>query len=174
MRKTDIDRRSEEISLGLGIEKTNLILKELLKEKLGITEEDIAKLVKEKAGIRIPISVFHNKLSTLEVAVKYLKEELQLKNNEIAELLDRDQKTIWSTYERTAKKGIAIKVEKGQYDVPVKILANRELSILEALVKYLRENNDLSLVKIAELLMLDSRTVWTVYNRAKKKGGASK
>ena len=54
---------------------------------------------------RIPISIFSNdKLSTLETVVKYLKENVALKLVDIATLLNRDQRAIWTTYNNSKKK----------------------------------------------------------------------
>ena len=53
--------------------------------------------------------------------------------------------------------------------IPSNIFKNRSLSILEALVEYLKEKRSLTYHEIAELLERDDRTIWTVYNRAKKK-----
>jgi len=45
------------------------------------------------------------------------------------------------------------------------------LSVLETLTKYLREELNLRLYQIANLLNKNQRTIWTVYNRAQKKKG---
>jgi len=53
----------------------------------------------------IPISVFADrKLSNLETIVYYLKKTYDLKFSEIAVLLFRDQRTIWTVYSRAKKK----------------------------------------------------------------------
>ena len=49
----------------------------------------------------IPISVFKKeRLSALEALVKFLKETRNLRYIEIAKLLKRDQRTIWTVYQR--------------------------------------------------------------------------
>ena len=53
--------------------------------------------------------------------------------------------------------------------IPSEIFRNRDLAVLESLVKYLRESLGLSYAEIASLLNRDDRTIWTVYSRAKKK-----
>ena len=53
--------------------------------------------------------------------------------------------------------------------VPVSVIADRSLATLESVVEYLKEVQNLSYHQIAELLQRDDRTIWTVYNRAKKK-----
>ena len=53
--------------------------------------------------------------------------------------------------------------------MPVKILADRRFSILENVVRYLRDEAGLRQIEIANILGKDRRAVWTVYNRARKK-----
>ena len=62
-------------------------------------------LVVDKSEIFVPISIFSNrKLSALEVLVVFLKEVSKLRYNEIARLLKKDQRNIWTVYNRTIKK----------------------------------------------------------------------
>jgi DNA-directed RNA polymerase specialized sigma24 family protein len=53
--------------------------------------------------------------------------------------------------------------------IPLRVLRDRTLAVLEAIVEYLKEEKHLKYVEIAKLLNRDQRTIWTVYNRAKKK-----
>ena len=53
--------------------------------------------------------------------------------------------------------------------VPTSIFRDRTLKPLEALVEYLKEVNNLTYHQIAKLLNRNDRTIWTVYQRAKKK-----
>lgn len=54
---------------------------------------------------QIPISIFSDsKYTIFESLVKFLKEEEDLPNNEIAKLLNRNNKTIWTIYNNTKKK----------------------------------------------------------------------
>jgi len=55
--------------------------------------------------------------------------------------------------------------------IPVSVLSDRSLATLEAVVEYLKEVLGLSYHEIAVLLKRDDRTVWTCYQRAKKKRG---
>jgi DNA-directed RNA polymerase specialized sigma24 family protein len=53
----------------------------------------------------VPLKIFiEQRLSPLETLVVYLKEQRQLSYHEIAELLQRDDRTIWTTYMRAKKK----------------------------------------------------------------------
>jgi hypothetical protein len=59
--------------------------------------------------------------------------------------------------------------EIGKYTIPLSIVADRDVSIFETIVEYLKEHYGLSYHEIAVLLNRDDRTIWTVYNRASKK-----
>ncbi len=61
-------------------------------------------IVKETPYL-IPISLFVNrKFSVMEILVSYLKENYSLSFAQIAELLQRDQRNIWTIYSRYKKK----------------------------------------------------------------------
>jgi hypothetical protein len=58
----------------------------------------------KKTEIFLPTSIFENEnLTVLESCIIYLKEK-EMKFSEIAELLNRDQRNIWSVYSRAIKK----------------------------------------------------------------------
>ncbi len=65
----------------------------------------------------------------------------------------------------------APKDESGLISIPIpsKIFRDRKLSVLEAIVEYMKDELDLTFHDIARLLNRDDRTVWTVYSRTKKK-----
>ena len=68
------------------------------------------KFVIKKTKLWIPVNIFSNsKLSALEVIVSYLKEKLSLTYHEIAILLKRDDRTIWTVYRRAEKKNVKSK-----------------------------------------------------------------
>jgi hypothetical protein len=54
-------------------------------------------------------------------------------------------------------------------NIPTSIFKNRGLSVLESLVVFLKEEYELHFHDISKLLNRDDRTIWTVYDRAKKK-----
>ena len=63
------------------------------------------RLIADKQAIWIPIFIFANrKIGALEALTKYLKEELKLTNYEIAGILNRDNRTIWTSYNRAKNK----------------------------------------------------------------------
>ena len=140
--------------------------------RLGLSEEQVLKLLKEKGeAIHIPVSVFSNtKLSGLELVCKYLKDELSIHFSEIAGLLNRDYRTVWTTYSiANRKQKGALSVPKSMYFFPTLILTDRRLSVLEAIVAYLKDELGLRFTEIAAELHRDQRNVWTVYSRARKK-----
>ncbi|MEK6935137.1 MAG: hypothetical protein AABW46_04625 [Nanoarchaeota archaeon] len=55
--------------------------------------------------IFIPVSIFENRnLSAFESLVSYLKADLNLRFSEIASLLEKDARTIWTVWSRARKK----------------------------------------------------------------------
>lgn len=159
------------------IEKRLLNTLNYLKEQ-GLSPEEIINLVSKslrvevKEETKVPISVFKNDyLSSLENIVKYLRENLLLSFKQIASLTNRNKIALAVTY-RNAKKKMAAKFvieEISPYSIPVSILQDRNLSVLENIVSYLKDNFGLAYHKIALLLNRNDRTIWTVYQRAKKK-----
>jgi len=148
-------------------------IKKVFDEFKEVTPEIIKKFEEKK--IEIPVSIFSKKLSCLETIVKYLRENLDLSNKEIAKLIKRSEKTIWQAYNSANKKlPLKFKIEFSKYYIPVSVLSDRKLSVLESIVKYLHEYFELNYSEIARLLYRDNRTIWTVYSRARKKYGKRK
>ena len=147
-------------------------LKELfirIKEGYHLDSSELLNKLEEKETI-IPVTIFSKRLSSLEAITKYLKENLGLKNKVIAKLINRNVKTIYqaqSSANEKAKKKFEIKETK--FYVPVHVLVDRKLGVLESVVKYLRENYELNYSEIGRLLGRDPRTIWTAYSRCKKK-----
>jgi len=132
--------------------------------------EVISFLTKQLKENALPVSIFkNNSLSALEAIVKYLKEEHNFSYVEISRLLNRSNKTIWITYQRAKKKMPKKLVGKSQILIPVEIFQNRKFSILESLVSYLKQEQNISYKEIAKLINRNYRTVLTVYRRFKKK-----
>jgi len=158
---------------------SNIELKEFVKEFVShlkydhkLTSEQIEELLSKKVRKDLlPISIFDNKeLGCLETIVKYLKEELDLSFHEIALQLNRNDRTIWATYNVACKKRkIKLPVKESKFYIPVSIFKDRNFSVLEFVVSYLKDNFNLRYRDIAILLNRDERNIWTVYNRYKKK-----
>ena len=125
-----------------------------------------------KNEICIPIGIFSNDvLGSLEAIVKYLKENLKIKFSKIAKMLNRSNKTIWATYSKSIKK---MPSPFGDIPrnimVPASAISNRSFSTLESVVGFIKDL-DYSNHEVAQMLKLDDRTIWTVYDRVKKKRG---
>jgi len=55
--------------------------------------------------IRIPLKIFRDRnFKPLEAICRYMKDELKLSYHEIALLLNRNDRTIWTCYHRAKKK----------------------------------------------------------------------
>ena len=118
----------------------------------------------------VPVGIFAGQLSPSEALCKYMRENLALYYKEIADLLKRDERSIWTSCNRAKEK------MPGQFDIkdskvfiPIEIFADRKLSILENLVLYLRENTEETNYGIAKLLNKNPSMIYTIYNRAKAK-----
>jgi len=64
----------------------------------------------ENAAFFIPSSLFKDRsLGVLEAIAEYLRDELQFRYCQIASLLNRDDRTIWTVYHRAKKKRRAMR-----------------------------------------------------------------
>jgi Mn-dependent DtxR family transcriptional regulator len=60
--------------------------------------------IKDKE-LTLPSSIFRDRdLSVLEAIAEYLKDKKNLRYSEIAKLLNRDDRTIWTAYTRAKEK----------------------------------------------------------------------
>ncbi len=122
----------------------------------------------------IPLPVLlDRKLSCFESIIEYLKDERKLTYHQIAMLTKRDDRTIWTIYNRAR---IKRKHEKTSYEfnkrivkVPIRIFQDRDVSVLETISLYLKDEKKLKYSKIAKLTNREDTTIWTAYNRAKTK-----
>ncbi|MBW2991011.1 hypothetical protein KY348_04880 [Candidatus Woesearchaeota archaeon] len=128
-------------------------------------------VVEKPEEISVPVSVFDNDyLSALEAIVKFLRENKGLRLSQIAGLLARDQRAVGVTYRFARKKMKTIlRAPIVKYSLPLTIIADKKLSVLESIVYHLKKTYALSYHDIALLLKRDDRTVWTVYQRALRK-----
>lgn len=132
--------------------------------------------------LAIPTTIFLDRtLKILEPVVEYLKESKGLSYHEIAVLLNRNDRTIWTAYSRAKKKRQphlhAALPKQGEPDavfIPVSVIADRKLKVFEAIVSYLKETHNFTFHQIAVLLNRDDRTIWTINHRAQKKMGTLK
>ena len=136
-------------------------------KKQGLKDIEIAKLMNQ--DYKIPVTIFSKKLGCLETITKYLKENLGLNYHEIAEILNRDDRTVWTAYKKAVEKqSKLIKIKKTSILIPISTLKNRELTILKTIIIYLKKQG-LKYSEIAALLDRDQRNIWTIYSRAKNK-----
>jgi DNA-directed RNA polymerase specialized sigma24 family protein len=141
-----------------------------LQKKHKFDASALKQMLNETRDIRIPFSIFSEKLSALETICKFLKENMRLNLHQIGQLLNRDDRTIWTTYTRACQKlSQPLSVAESVFSIPAKRFAQRTLSVLETLVCYLKEQHDLTYKEISALLHRDERTIWTVYQRVRKK-----
>ena len=122
----------------------------------------------------VPSSIFLDReLAPLESISEYLKEEKGLTYHEIAVLVERDDRTIWTCYNRVKKKRAAKPKKEAKpekiIEIPLDIFKNRTFAPLESITAHLKDIAHMSFHEIAVLLNRDDRTIWTCYNRAQKK-----
>ena len=146
---------------------------EELKEKYGIGANEIFSSFEKPVSkeILIPISIFEVEgLSALEAICKYLKEELELNYSKTALLMNRNGRTIWTTYNNACKKiKEKLPTKDSKFLIPASILKDRKFSVLEIIIGYLKENFNLRFSEIAILLNRNQRNIWATYSRYKKK-----
>ena len=88
----------------------------------------------------------------------------------MALLLGRDERNLWHSYDHSLKKHPQpLKIEISKFTIPASLFKDRKLSVLETIVAYLKDEFSLSYSEISVLLKRDVRTIWTVYQRARKK-----
>jgi len=158
----------------------SFIYKEIkrIQQKYGLSDDESFDLVSRKtfSQDKIPICIFSvNTLSSFQAIVKFLKENCVLSFKEIGALLNRSRYTIASSY-RIAKTKLPLRylVYSTDYDIPTKLIASRKYSVLESIVLYLKQKYKLRFTEIADIMLLNQRTVWTVYHRALRKRGFEK
>ncbi len=119
--------------------------------------------------INIPLEVFFKvELSILESLTVYLSETKKLRITEIAKLLGKSKTTIHTTYTRAQEKGVTSEKINDEKIVPATIFSQQTGSF-EAIVKYLKENRELSYNKIAEILGRNYQTIVTAHKKAIQK-----
>lgn len=131
-----------------------------LEQKYGYTTPKVLEIMNKNT---IPLSVFATNICPLRALVTYLHDYQEQSFSSIAKKLDRSYRAIWGAYH---KEGIDITTSN--YNIPIDCF-NEKHSILESVVKQLREQEGMKFSIIAQLLNKDARTIWTVYKRAQKK-----
>ncbi len=148
-------------------------------------------------GLCVPTSIFASGLATLEAVSLYLQRNRGLRIVNIAKLLGKDNKVIWTSIQRAKKKfgdekvpeegelveEIEEKKKRNEIDekraelkteiIPLDIFAH-ECSPLEAMVAHLKNQYGYSYAKIARLLSKHPSTIATSYQHARKKSSTQK
>ncbi|MBD3164476.1 hypothetical protein GF323_04700 [Candidatus Woesearchaeota archaeon] len=152
----------------MDIQKTEQLFKDIknLEQKYRLSYKEILDLA-EKKNIGIPLSIFNKKLGSLESIVKYLKENLKLSIREIAFLTARKEQPIRTTYNRARKKLVPELKARGKA-LPLSIIENKSLSVLESIVAHLLSYN-YTLNQVSSILKRDYKTVWTIRQRINNK-----
>jgi hypothetical protein len=149
------------------------LLYEKLKSKYNFQVHELATTL-EKKEILLPSCIFNEKISAFESIVNFLKENQGIPNKEIAIVLGKSQKSVWQCYNNCKQKHPSqFKIVASEYYIPVSALKT-ELTILEAIVSYLKDFLNLKFHEIGLALKRDDRTVWTVYDRANKRRDGKK
>jgi len=66
---------------------------------------NLIKKIRYESDLFIPLTIFENRdLGPLENLVVYLKDKLSLSYHEIAVLIKRDDRTVWTSYKKGKKK----------------------------------------------------------------------
>jgi hypothetical protein len=133
-----------------------------LQTSQGYTPEQVLAAISNKDSV--PASVFSGTLSPLQALVTYLKDHKKNSFATISKELGRTYRAVWGAY---SDKGI--KFEETSFYIPLELFENSSHSILETVVLHLKESYEMKFSEIARLLNKNDRTVWTVWNRAKKK-----
>jgi hypothetical protein len=139
-------------------------------EKIDLLVSLVSKLKEKPSSDYVPVVIFdNNKLSIFEALVKYMKENLRLRFVKIASLLNRSDKTVWTTYNKAKQKMPSpFSSVSSDINIPIENFSDRKFTIFESLVICLKEL-DLTNHEIAVMLHRDDRTIWSVYDRAKRK-----
>ena len=118
--------------------------------------------------ILIPIDIFKQGVGGSGILYKYLRENIGLGFNEIARVTRRGESTVWMNY-RNVNESIKGKIKsRKKFLISVKIFTDRKLSILESLIRYLKDKGYKN-IEIAEMLGKDPRNISTLYSRINKK-----
>jgi hypothetical protein len=144
-------------------------LKSALSELLAESRQVKLEPKKKSSEILVPLTIFSSKkLGVLEALVKYLKEEEGLSFKEIGILIKKDNKSLWSTYQKASKKQSAA-FKKHSTFVPLTDFVVDDLSCFESVTLNLKNYYGLDFGKISNLFGRNYHTIWTTYKRAEKK-----
>ncbi len=130
---------------------------------------DIKAVLTEQHTDTIPAAIFTKKVGCLEALCKYLRENRNMKFHAIAQLVMRDDRTVWTSYHQAQHKQKEGYKEESKIHIPLVIFAQRNLTVFEALVRYLKEQKEMNYAEIGRMLDRDQRNIWTIYSNTVKK-----
>ncbi|RLE42096.1 hypothetical protein DRJ48_04260 [Candidatus Woesearchaeota archaeon] len=133
-----------------------------------LTLDNLKLLLERNQQLSVPVSIFKTNVGPLAALCVYLKDYKNQSFSEIAKLLNRDQRTIYTTYAKY-KPHVKHLDQGGKLHIKIEIFSNRKLSIMENLVFYLKDTLGLRLVEIASMLGRNNKTIWCFYHRALQK-----
>ena len=144
-------------------------LSHLLRIKYHVSQREIVTAMGMEQFF-VPVTIFVKKLSPFESIVKFMKENEGKKLSEIGKLTGRTTASVWQTYRHAQEKVKSVlKPKETAYLIPLDVIKEKKFSILESIVIYLKDNFDLTYRAIGKLLQRNERTVWTVYQKGKKR-----
>ena len=132
------------------------------KDLLAHIEQSIQEYKKEKQITQIPVRLFSGKLAASEVIIKYLKES-GLSYAEISRIINRDQRTVWTTYSKALKKQkepFNVKNDDLLIDIAIFSTKNKPL---QTLIKHLIAKG-YSKKQVASMLDRSYKNIWMIAN----------
>lgn len=136
-----------------------------LRLKSSLSDKILRKIL-QKDEIFIPVSVLNTGLSCFEATVKFLRENLEIRNKDIANLTGRNERSISTTYHVASMKNHEMFTDISyQHYFPLSILEDRTKGVLESISYYLHNGASLSINEISELIGKNYRTIWTSIKR---------
>lgn len=157
--------------------------RELLKSIIGFMRQNQQLELSELLSIysetspeqSVPVSIFSGKLSPSEALCLFLKQDRGLSFHDIAVLLNRDDRSVWTSCARAKKKSKKQFTEKDD-DIllPISMFTDRSLSIMEHVVDLLTHQHKMTNSQIAKMLNRNPSAIATVANRAESKKATKK
>lgn len=147
-----------------------LILQQLQQEKKIPVEELLKIYYQSQKEKTLPLSIFAQKLPPTAALCKYLSENEELSNREIAKILHLQEKSVWATLAR-AKRKMKAKFSFGEekYILPLSLFSHPSLSLLESVVSYLHQIYHLKNPQIAKLLHKSPNSIAVLAKRGREK-----
>ena len=143
-----------------------------IETKTGKDFKDIISILHQKEKQRknfFPITILNKKLGVTECLVRYLKDELGWNYKKISSIIKRSEGVVGVMYRNSLKKlSGTLKPTNTTIFVPLSIFSSK-FTVFESIIAYLKEKEELRFSEIAKLTKRDQRTIWTIYNRVKKK-----